>query len=116
MTNYADNYPGGRFRVAFDEAILQFEKEIKNNKKNAAAYVALAEAHIILWCYGFVSHAESVPKAEDALVKAFEITDSHGEAWTISGLIKMSHWQWDEAERNFIKGIELSPDKPNCHH
>lgn len=116
MNEYPKNYPGAKFRIAFDDSVKKFENEIKKNKENESAYVGLAEAYIILWCYGFISHEEAVPKAQKFIKKVFDLSDDNGEANTINGLIKMSYWDWDESEKDFRRGIELAPDRPNCHH
>jgi len=116
MKTYASDYPGKNIRIEFDTILKNFEHEIQDNPTNAHAYIGLAESYITLWCYGFISFDDSIPKAESAVQKALQITSEIGSAYTILALIKMSQWDWSGCEADFKHGIELSPDKANCHH
>ncbi len=116
MENFANDYPGKKFREEMDKTLLEFENKIQKNPDDASAYVGFAESNIVLWCYGFLSYEDTVPKAKTAVLKALQLSDDIGLAHTLLGLIKMSEWDWLKAEKDFKRGIELYPDNPGCHH
>lgn len=102
-------YPGGTFRQAFDAEIARCEQQLKENPENLDALNSLAQMYITLWCYGFVPHAEAIPKAHEAIKKALAVDEKSGLAHVSLGLIKESHWQWTEIEREYQLGIEYAP-------
>ena len=57
------------------------------------------------------------PKAETAASKALEFDASLAEPHAVLGLIKFSHqWNWDGAERELKRAIELNPNYPTAYH
>ena len=109
-------FPGKSFRVPMDKDVLKFEQAIHKNPEDADAFTGLAVSYIVLWCYGFLSRQDSIPKAERAATQAVEINNKLGEAHTALGIIKLGEWDWKSAEREFQLGIELSPGNSNAHH
>jgi tetratricopeptide (TPR) repeat protein len=56
------------------------------------------------------------PKAKAAALKALSIDDSLGEAHCSLGFFRLLYdWNFAEAEKEFRRAIELSPDHPNAH-
>ena len=57
-----------------------------------------------------------MPKAKAFAEKALQIDPSLGEPHATLGLIHHYLWQWDEADREFLRAIELNPNYPAVHH
>ena len=109
-------YPGQDFRKMFDESLAANLNLIKSNPENAVAQAGLAESLINLWCYAYIPREDAFAKAKPAIEKALSLDKNFGKAYTINGIIKFSEWNWDEAETNLKKGIELSPNNSEAHH
>lgn len=99
------------------KGIEYFQKAIDLDPNYALAYSGIAEA------YGFLASStggwsprEAYPKAEAAAMKALELDDTLGEAHCSLGFSQLLYdWNFAEAEREFKKAIELSPNYPNSH-
>ncbi len=96
------------------KAMEYFQQAIDKDPSYALAYVGLADSYTI----STFSHT-SDEKAKAAALKALEIDDTLGEAHATLGVIK--EWEWyayagADAEREFKRAIELSPNYPTAHH
>lgn len=99
------------------KGIEYFQKAIDLDPNYALAFSGIAEA------YGFLASStggwapsEAYPKAEAAAMKALELDDSLGEAHCSLGFSRLLYdWDFAEAERQFKRAIELSPNYPNSH-
>ena len=96
--------------------VLKFEQEILRNPKDSSAYAGLAVSYIFLWCYGFLSREDSIPKAKRAALQAIQINNKLGKAHTALGIMKLSEWDWKGAEQEFKIAIKLNPENPDAHH
>ena len=66
--------------------------------------------------WGLEAPTEAWPKAKEAVKKALAADDSLAEAHASMGVIRMWYeWNWKEAEREFLRGIELKPGLPISH-
>ena len=116
MVNINQNFPGKFFCDSMEKEVLKFEQEILRNPKDASAYAGLAVSYIFLWCYGFLSREDSIPKAKRAAMQAVEINNKIDKAHTALGIMKLSEWDWKGAEQEFKIAIKLSPENPDAHH
>ncbi|MGI8787600.1 MAG: protein kinase domain-containing protein [Pyrinomonadaceae bacterium] len=99
------------------KGIEYFQKAIDLDPNYALAYSGIADA------YGFLSSStggwsprKAYPKAKAAALKALELDDALGEAHCSLGFFRLLYdWNFAEAEREFEKAIELSPNYPNAH-
>tara|TARA_B100000686_G_C16714097_1_gene930949 strand:+ start:148 stop:1095 length:948 start_codon:yes stop_codon:yes gene_type:complete len=116
MVNINKNFPGKNFCYPMEKEVLKFEQEIISDPKDGNAYAGLAISYIFLWCYGFLSREDSMPIAKKAALQAVEINNKIGKAHTALGIIKLSEWNWQGAEKEFNIAIGLSPENPDAHH
>jgi len=116
MVNLNQNFPGKSFRDPMDKEVLKFEQAILRNPEDASAFAGLAVSYIFLWCYGFLSREDSIPKAKWAATQAVKINNKIGEAHTALGIMKLSEWDWKGAEQEFQIAIELNPGNSDAHH
>jgi len=99
------------------KSIEYFEQAVEKDPAYALSFVGLADAYNVSSSYGIYRPADSFPRAKDAAVKALELDDSLAEAHTSMAAVK---WDWDRdwqgAEREFRRAIELNPGYANAHY
>jgi len=91
------------------ESLPYFRQAIELDPNFAEAYVGLATVDATT---GIPS-----PEAETLIARALQLNDSLAEAHATSALIKMfHHWDWQTAEMELDKAIELDPNSVSAHH
>jgi TolB-like protein/DNA-binding winged helix-turn-helix (wHTH) protein/Tfp pilus assembly protein PilF len=102
----------------FKKAIDYFNQAIAKDPSYAQAYSGLADSYVILgaWQYALMDPKEAYPRAKAAATKALELDNTLGEAHISLALsTDMFVWDWEAAEREFRRGIELSPGYATGH-
>jgi TolB-like protein/DNA-binding winged helix-turn-helix (wHTH) protein/Tfp pilus assembly protein PilF len=101
------------------QAIDYFQQAIEKDPNCAAAYAGLADAYALAgdWQYGVLAPRDAYPKAKEAAIKAVALGADLGEAhislaWCLDGF----DWNWEEAGKEFVRGIELAPGYATGHH
>lgn len=102
--------PGNSFRKTFDDEISLCIRNIREKPGDAQSLTRLAHAWINLWCFGFIPHAEAIPKAHEAVTRALNVDEHNGLAHVALGLIHEARWQWDKVESELRLGVERAPD------
>src|SRR5262249_9137143 len=83
----------------------------------ALGWAGLADACTLLSTYGSNVHAEVMPKARHAALRAVELEPSLGEAWASLALVVGSYeWERAEAAECYKRAIALNPGYANVHH
>ena len=129
---YTDNpeayqlYLKGRFywnkrtEEGLRKGIEYFQQAIERDPTYALAYAGIADCYSLAGLHldvGSSSPSEAIPKAKAAAMRALELDDTLGEAHTSLAFIKFNYdWDWPGAEREFRRGIELSPNSAHAHH
>ena len=116
-------YLKGQFEVAKNTresqriAIEYFNRAVQEDPNYAPAYAAMARAYFLLGsALEGMSPEEAMPRAEELASKALQIDDSLGEAHTVLGGIRIRYdWDWEGAERELKRAIELAPNSPRAH-
>jgi TolB-like protein/DNA-binding winged helix-turn-helix (wHTH) protein/cytochrome c-type biogenesis protein CcmH/NrfG len=107
-----DAYLRGRFFVERRDgktAATYFRKAISLDSEYAAAHAGLAQALITMHEAGGAPVNEVIPEAIASAKQAIELDPNDGEGYTALGTIDtVVLWDWDAAERNLRRGIELS--------
>jgi TolB-like protein/DNA-binding winged helix-turn-helix (wHTH) protein/Tfp pilus assembly protein PilF len=99
------------------EAVQYFEQAIAKDPSYARAYAGLAKGYAILSAYSNQSGADFMPKARAAALKALELDESSSEAHTALALVVQNYdWDWQTAEKEFRRAIELNPNDATAHH
>jgi TolB-like protein/DNA-binding winged helix-turn-helix (wHTH) protein/Tfp pilus assembly protein PilF len=96
-----------------------FNQAIARDPNYAAAYSGLADTYALLgdWQYAVMTTKEALPKAEAAARKALELDDSLSEAHTsLAFCLEGFDWNWDAAEKEYRRAIELNPGYATAHH
>jgi len=100
-----------------DEAIGYFQRALSKNPKDARAYAGLADAYSLMAGYSSRPQGEFVSRARASALKALEIDDRLPEAHAALALIVQNNdWDWQTAEKEFRRAIELNPNYATAHH
>ena len=118
-----DLYLRGQFffnrRTAADleKAISLFQQAVEKDPDYARAYAGLAASYALLPGYSETPQGEFISKGRAAALKALQLDEGSAEAHTALALIVQSYdWDWQTAEREFRRAIELNPNYPTAHH
>jgi serine/threonine-protein kinase len=98
------------------EAIDYFEQAIVEDPGYAPAYAGLADSYALDVDYRSIPVAEAYGCAKEYARKALDLDESlpsaHASlAWTLF----IYDWEWEEAEREFRRAIELNPRYASAH-
>jgi TolB-like protein/Flp pilus assembly protein TadD len=117
-----DNYLRGRYfwnqrtLVAFDSAIDYYNRAILLDPNYARAYAGLAETYVLLPEYSGRSMPEALPLARAAIERARTLDPDLAETYAASAYVKFHfEWNYDAAELDYLKAIELDPDYATAH-
>jgi TolB-like protein/DNA-binding winged helix-turn-helix (wHTH) protein/Flp pilus assembly protein TadD len=98
-------------------AIGFFQQAVDKDPGYALAYDGLADSWLPLGWYGFLSPSEIFPHAKVAVTRALSLDDSLAEAHTSLAFVKVyCDRDWEGAEREFRRAIDLNPNYANGHH
>jgi TolB-like protein/Tfp pilus assembly protein PilF len=116
------DYLKGRFywnkttEESLRKAIVYFEQAIEKDPSYALAYTGLSDAYCLFGFFNLVSPREVLPKAKQAAIKALEIDDGLAEAHaSLAGIMKSYDWDWQGAEREYRRALELNPNYAEAH-
>lgn len=101
------------------KAVDYFNQAIARDPNYAAAYSGLADTYALLgdWQYAVMPTKEAVPRAKAAALKALELDDTLGEAHnSLAFCLDGYDWNFDAADREFRRAIELNPGYAPAHH
>ena len=97
------------------KAIDLFWQAIHEDPEYARAYAAIANAHRSLTLCCDV-HPSEVLKGKVAALKAVELDDELAEGHSaLAALIYSYDWNWAEAEKEFLRALELDPNSSMSH-
>ena len=94
-----------------------YEKAIQLDPTYALAYAGLADYYGFAFATGLLPPVEKWAKAEeDNAQRALELDPTLGEAYNPLAAVKLYYYRnWPAAERDFRRGLELSPNFAEIH-
>jgi TolB-like protein/DNA-binding winged helix-turn-helix (wHTH) protein len=99
-----------------EKGIQYFKRSIEKSANFAAGYAGLADCYVHLTIFGPLAPGDAYPKAKDAALRAIAIDDSLAEAHAAMGnVLYLYDWDWDAAEREFRRSIDLNPSYGPVH-
>jgi len=98
------------------KAIGFFEKALEIDDKYALAYAGLSDVYRALPDYTSYSPREAYKKAGELAHKAIEIDNSLSEAHASLAVILNNTFDWEGAEKEFKKAIEINPGYATAYH
>src|SRR5438477_4386856 len=101
----------------FDKSRQYYQQAIELDPNYALAYAGLADFYGFAFGFGYLPPEEKWAKAqEDNAKKALELDPTLGEAYNSLASDKLYyHRDWPGAERDFRRGLELSPNFAEMH-
>jgi TolB-like protein/Tfp pilus assembly protein PilF len=94
-----------------EKSIAYYEEAISKDPTFAPAYVGLAKAYDSLGSVLVGAPPGDVrPKIIDAAQKALELDPGLADAHVLMGTTLQRQWQWSDAETEFRRALELSPN------
>src|SRR5262249_52093897 len=93
-------------------AIDLFGQAIQKDPRYALAHAGQADAYALLADFNVLPAREVLPKLRAAAAKALELDDRLAEAHTSMAWLKFHEWDWNGAEAEFKRAIELNPSYP----
>lgn len=105
-----------RTEASLTESVDLFTQSITRDPKFAAAYAGLADSYLLLRQYGHMTDGEAFRKALVASRQALALDDSSHQAHRTYAFL-LNYWMWNfpEAQKEFQRSIELSPDDALTH-
>jgi TolB-like protein/Flp pilus assembly protein TadD len=106
-----------RNAAGFEKAIDFFQQATTKDPNYARAYAGLADCYALIGGYSERPQTDFMPKARAAATRAVELDGNLAEAHTALALIVQNYdWDWQTAEREFRRAIELNPNYATAHH
>lgn len=98
------------------KALNYFEEAIKLDSKFALPYAGLSDYYHNASHMNWLSPEEAFPKMKEYATKALEIDPRLGEGHAALGAVYFHYdWNWNGAEREFSRAIELSPSYDSAY-
>jgi len=101
----------GSERKAFD----YYNRAIALDPNFAQAYVRLAEEYQFSANGSLSDPKDALPRAKEAVQKALVLDDTLAQAHAGLGRIKVNEWDWEGAEIEFKRALELNPNLERVH-
>ena len=108
-------YLNKRTEEYLNKAIEQFKAAVDKDPNFALAYAGLADCYGVLPYYGTVISSDYLPQANAYAKRAIAIDESLGEAHISLAIADFGLWNWAAAEKEFKRGLELSPNYAYGH-
>ena len=103
---------------SLQQAIGYFQQAIAKDPNDARTYAGLADSYALVSGYNSSVAAKVVmPKARAAAVRAIEVDERSAEAHTALAVVAQNYeWDWQVAEREYRRAIQLKPNYATAHH
>src|SRR5258706_9580832 len=101
----------------FYKAIEYFQQAVEKDRNYALAYAGLADSYVLLGWNSYLPPKEAFPKGKAAAATALQIDPDLAEAHTPwAALLCLHDWQWEEAQTEFKRSLELGPTYASANH
>jgi serine/threonine-protein kinase len=95
-----------------------FQQAVERDPGFARAYTGLADTYALFPYYRVttIPTDEAYARARDAANRALLLDSTLAEAHaSLGNVLKEADWNWNEAERQYLRAIELDPDYATAH-
>ncbi len=102
---------------ALQQAIACFQEATQKDPSYARAYAGLADSYALYSGYSLHPATEIMPKARAAAVHALLLDGQLAEAHASMAVVAQDYdWDWQTAEKEYKRAIELDPNYATAHH
>jgi len=105
-----------RTRDDLARSIEAFKEATARDPGYALAWVGLADAYQVSASNGLYSSLESQPLASAAARRALDLDPLLGEAHAALAAHATWNYDWEGAERGYLRALELNPGNANAHY
>lgn len=97
-------------------SVRVLEEAVKLAPDYARAHVGLGDAYAVLGFYDLLPPHVAFPTAKSAALRALELDPTLAGAHATLGYVALYYdWEWDRAEIEFLRAIELAPSYSTAH-
>lgn len=107
---------GRRTEGDLTRAMAAYEQAKAADPDYALPYVGVADALLVLAQWHLLRPLDALPKAKRELERALALDTDLAEAHASLGMCLVHAWDWERAERHFIRAIELNPRYVQARH
>ncbi len=101
----------------FYKAIEYFREAVEKDPSYALAYSGLADCYVLLGWNSYLPPNEAFHKGKAAARTALQLDLDLAEAHTsLAALLWLNDWQWDKAQTEFKRSLDLGPTNATAHH
>jgi TolB-like protein/Flp pilus assembly protein TadD len=104
-----------RSREDLYRALELFSTSIERDPGYAAAFAGMADTYLVMLDYGYMAPNEALALAKATAVNALRLDERLADAHTSLGHAKLHALDWDGAEQEFRRAIELGPGYALAH-
>lgn len=100
---------------ALQKATEYFNLAIEKDPDWAPPYAGLAMVGAFQQQFNFITPSLAIPKIHENLNKALDLEPNSAYSHYVSAIVAVwTEWNWEKAEKEFIKSIELNPSYALC--
>ena len=97
--------------AGWQQAIEHFNRAIEKDPAFAPAYSGLADTYLVAGTYGAFPTEEALTRGRAAAAQALRLDETLASAhYEMATAHAWYDWDWDGAEREFRRGLELNPN------
>lgn len=101
----------------FFKAIEYFQQAVEKDPSYALAYTGVADSYVLLGWNSYLPPKQAFPKGKAAAIVALRLNRDLAEAHTsLAALLWLHDWQWNEAQAEFKRSLELAPTYATANH
>jgi serine/threonine protein kinase/tetratricopeptide (TPR) repeat protein len=101
----------------FYKAIEYFQQAVERDSSYALAYTGVADSYVLLGWNSYLPPKEAFPKGKAAAMTALKLDPELAEAHApLAAVLWLHDWQWDEAQTEFERSLELCPTYATANH
>ena len=97
-------------------AIDQFQQAADKDPNYAVAYAGLADCYVIWKTTLALPRVKLIRKRKLSPQRALQLDSSLAEAHASLGFVYYGQWEWEQAEQEFRRAIELNPNYSTAPH
>ena len=110
-------YLNKRTREGLRKGIDYFNQSLEKDPNYALAYAGISQGYGLLAGNNYISPEEGYPKEREAAKYALRLDENLAEAHTsLADVLSIYDWNWEGANREFRKAIDLNPNYATAHH
>jgi tetratricopeptide (TPR) repeat protein len=92
-----------------EKGLAYLRKAVEIDSSGAFAWAGLAQGYFLI-AHGPFATGDDLIKAEEAANQAIKLDTSLAEVYDVMALVNIDHWEFEKAEKYFIKALELEPN------